>query len=248
MSAKQVSAQKARFEKTRKTRQDKFINKAIKVHDGLYDYSKVFYTRSHTKVIIVCKKHGEFLQRPCDHVNSKQGCPSCAHTVPLTLCDFQKRSDKKFDGKFKIISFTGIKHPSVIECNLHGEFTLPRAENHTLNAGGCPQCHLISRLDNLKPGRTSKAETEWLDGLNIPIRQHYITIGDKTIIADGFDPATNTVYEYYGSFWHGNPNVYPPNEMNSKLGVTHGHLYERTLERESLIKSEYHLVTKWSST
>jgi len=37
-----------------------FINKAINVHGDKYDYSKVNYTGSTNKVIIICKEHGQF--------------------------------------------------------------------------------------------------------------------------------------------------------------------------------------------
>ena len=46
-----------------------FIRKSKGVHGDKYIYSKVNYTNSHTKVIIICKKHDEFEQRPSDHYN-----------------------------------------------------------------------------------------------------------------------------------------------------------------------------------
>lgn len=42
-----------------------------------FDYSKVKYVNNHTKVCIVCPKHGEFLMRPNDILNG-QTCPKCA--------------------------------------------------------------------------------------------------------------------------------------------------------------------------
>jgi hypothetical protein len=41
-----------------------FIDKSTKVHGDLYDYSNVEYINNHTKVVIICKKHGEFTQTP----------------------------------------------------------------------------------------------------------------------------------------------------------------------------------------
>ena len=63
--------------KTRLVMQDKtenFINKAKKIHGDKYDYSKVEYVNNHTKVCVICPKHGEFWQRPKPHL-SKHGCP-----------------------------------------------------------------------------------------------------------------------------------------------------------------------------
>lgn len=53
-----------------------FVNKANKVHDKKYDYSKVNYINSITKVDIICPEHGVFSQKPANHL-SGQGCPKC---------------------------------------------------------------------------------------------------------------------------------------------------------------------------
>lgn len=37
-----------------------FIEKATKIHNSKYDYSKVEYVNSKTKVCIICPIHGEF--------------------------------------------------------------------------------------------------------------------------------------------------------------------------------------------
>lgn len=58
-------------------KKDVFVNKAALVHGDKYDYSLVEYTDAHTPVVIICSIHGQFLQRPCAHTTSKQGCPQC---------------------------------------------------------------------------------------------------------------------------------------------------------------------------
>ena len=58
-------------------KQAKFIEKAKNRHGDKYDYSKVEYINSTTKVCIICKEHGEFWQTPHGHVRG-QGCPKCA--------------------------------------------------------------------------------------------------------------------------------------------------------------------------
>ncbi len=56
---------------------EEFVEKAVKLHGEKYDYSEVEYHTSIVKVIIKCKEHGAFLQRPVSHIVG-QGCPSCA--------------------------------------------------------------------------------------------------------------------------------------------------------------------------
>ena len=55
---------------------DEWILLAKQVHGNKYDYSKVSYRNSSTKVCIICTKHGEFLQEPNNHLMG-QGCPKC---------------------------------------------------------------------------------------------------------------------------------------------------------------------------
>ena len=50
-----------------------FITKAQKVHNTMYDYSKVEYINTHTKVTMTCLTHGDFYQLPHNHLKSK-GC------------------------------------------------------------------------------------------------------------------------------------------------------------------------------
>lgn len=67
--------------------------------------------------------------------------------------------------------------------------------------------------------RVSKAETIWLDKLNVEIRQYRIEFIDNTLsFADGYDPKTNTIYEFFGDYWHCNPNKYKSDYYNH---VTH---------------------------
>ena len=56
---------------------EKFIVKAVLVHNIQYDYSNVVYVDSKSKVIITCKKHGNFEQTPSSHLQGS-GCPDCA--------------------------------------------------------------------------------------------------------------------------------------------------------------------------
>ena len=53
-----------------------FIEKATSVHGDIYDYSEVEYVATEKPVIITCKTHGQFKQRPHDHY-AGQGCRKC---------------------------------------------------------------------------------------------------------------------------------------------------------------------------
>ncbi len=56
---------------------ESFINEANKIHGGLYEYHKVDYINTNSKVCIVCPIHGDFWQTPSNHLKG-QGCPHCS--------------------------------------------------------------------------------------------------------------------------------------------------------------------------
>ena len=62
---------------TQKLTLNDFLNKAKEIHGDRYDYSKVEYINSITKVCIVCPTHGEFWQTVGNHL-SGHGCPICS--------------------------------------------------------------------------------------------------------------------------------------------------------------------------
>lgn len=57
---------------------EKFITTAKEIHGDKYDYEKVEYHGAKKKVIITCRSHGQFAQRPSDHIHYENGCPKCA--------------------------------------------------------------------------------------------------------------------------------------------------------------------------
>lgn len=81
---------------------ENFIEEASLVHDDKYDYSKVDYVNSHTKVEIICPKHGSFFQAPYTHL-SGSACPICNESkgerevrIVLKKYDINFVSQKKF--------------------------------------------------------------------------------------------------------------------------------------------------------
>lgn len=56
---------------------ESFIQKSKEQHGDRYNYSMVEYINNYTKVKIICKVHGIFLQTPSNHFNSNIGCEQC---------------------------------------------------------------------------------------------------------------------------------------------------------------------------
>ena len=53
-----------------------FIRRSVKAHQNKYDYKKVEYINSKSRVIIICPKHGEYVQEARHHMHGV-GCPRC---------------------------------------------------------------------------------------------------------------------------------------------------------------------------
>ena len=107
---------------------------------------------------------------------------------------------------------------------------------------GCPSC-----------SKTYK-QNKWLDSVGIPNdpkhREVSVRVPNRTrpIRVDGYDPKTNTVYEFNGDSWHGNPALFEPTDINHQNGKTYGELYIKTLAREKILKEAgYSIISIWES-
>ena len=56
---------------------EEIIKLSREKHGDQYDYSKVIFTKTHDKITIICKVHGEFYQRAVGHYLNGYGCPDC---------------------------------------------------------------------------------------------------------------------------------------------------------------------------
>ena len=118
---------------------EEFIKKAHKKHGDKYDYSKVEYVNAKTKVCIICPQHGEFWQRPNDHIKGC-GCTKCGGKyVPTTeewIASARKVHGNKYD--YSKVKYISANTKLCIICPKHGEF-LQTPNSHTQGVG-CPKC------------------------------------------------------------------------------------------------------------
>lgn len=116
-----------------------FIAAAKEVHCNEYDYSKVVYVNTHTKVIITCPTHGDFRMTPSAHVNSKQGCPKCAgknRSLPELIDRFKQVHGDRYD--YSLVDTTRVYDVVTIMCPDHGPYT--QSIKHHLRGLGCSKC------------------------------------------------------------------------------------------------------------
>jgi len=138
---------------------EKFIVKAQGVHGrDVYDYSKVNYIKGDSKVIIICKVHGEFLQVPFSHL-SGNGCPKCgrlrtSEKERMSVEGFLARAKKVHHGRYDYsqIIFTNLKTGIDILCHKHGIFKQKPCDH--ISGNGCPRCG--NELRGLKKAMTTE--------------------------------------------------------------------------------------------
>jgi hypothetical protein len=215
---------------------EEFIERANKVHNNKYDYSKTNYVGRRTKLIIICPIHGEFEQTPEQHLLGSK-CSKCVGRVSTTE-EFIVKANRIHNNKYDYskTNYVSYRTKLIIICPIHGEFE-QTPERHLIKSN-CPKC----------ASGPSKKSQQWLDSLNIPVecREQTLKIGKKNYRVDAF--YNNVVYEFNGDFWHGNPDVFDPNEINPMVKKSYGELYNQTIKKEKeIITAGYKIVSIWEN-
>ena len=216
-----------------------FITKARAAHGEKYDYSRVDYVNTALRIEIVCPDHGTFLQAARGHLQGK-GCQKCGGAKNT---DARRSNTKDFITKaraahgekydYSRVDYLNSKADVEINCPDHGTF-LQAAGDH-LQGKGCPKC----------VGRISKAGTAWLDSLGIEGLHREWHIPGTRYHADGYDPVSNTVYEFHGDHFHGWRTA-DPDWHSTLCKQTASELWAKTLRKEIAVRLlGYNYVSVW---
>lgn len=166
---------------------DSFASKAKDAHGENFNYSKVNYIDSRTKVIITCNTcNKDFEQIPVNHIQG-QGCPYCAGKKNDWNL-FVSRSKITHNDKYKYPDqeyINSLKEVTII-CPKHGEFK-QKPKSH-LKGNGCPYC---------SASHGEKTINKFLkrDGVEF-YTQH--RIGNTKFKYDFYLPSHNLLIEYDG--------------------------------------------------
>lgn len=119
-----------------------FIKKAKVKHGEKYDYSKIIYNNSITKVIIICKEHGEFLQKPTYHLQKTNNCNKCYNLLRGKSQKFDTnifiQKSKEIHGEkydYTKINYINSSTKVIITCKVHVDFL--QIPNDHLQYSGC---------------------------------------------------------------------------------------------------------------
>jgi hypothetical protein len=226
-----------------------FISKSNIIHKNTYDYSKSQYENAVTKVIVICKIHGDFSISPNNHLRGK-GCAHCGKKLIALgkLKSFEEYNPifiKLYGDKYDYSSvvWKGGSTPITVVCKIHGGFQI------------FPYLHKIGKeCQKCYFNQYSGISMDWL--LFMQVRygmaiQHAKNLGEFTIPdtrykADGYIKSLNILFEFHGDFWHGNPKLYDKTKINPRTGITYGELYNQTILKSKLIiEKGYNLIEVW---
>lgn len=195
----------------KKKSQKQFIEEVEQKFPNMYDFSKVQYVNSKTKVILICKKCGyEWLVTPGNLLNLRHECPKCNRKMKdyysklknKKSIDFIRKSNLVHKDKYSYNKVNYINNYTkvIITCPIHGDFE--QTPNHHLQGQGCPVCNNICSKSN----KRSKGEltiSHILKKYNITFREQVpirIEGYSKSIIVDFVIYQDNKIYyiEYNG--------------------------------------------------
>jgi hypothetical protein len=129
-------------------RNEYYIQRAREIHGDRYDYTKIVVITSHSKVIIICHIHGEFIQEMSVHL-SGYGCQKCGSLANgdkhrWTREEFIERSIAVHGNKYSYdnVVYDTCKVHVHIDCPIHGPF-YKRPSDH-VQGQGCPKCGITA--------------------------------------------------------------------------------------------------------
>ena len=176
------------------TKED-FIRKAREIHGDKYDYSKVEYVNSKTKVCIVCPEHGEFWQTPQGHLGGK-GCRKCTSpNFSMTTEEFIEKAKAVHGNKYDYskVKYEGTKKSVCIICHEkdrfgieHGEFW-QTPESH-LKGAGCTKC----------AGKYQMSTEEFIEKAKVVHGDRY---DYSKVVYNGGDEKVCIICPEHGEFW-----------------------------------------------
>lgn len=183
-----------KMSKIEKYNNEIFINKARRVHGDKYNYSKVEYINSKTKVCIICPIHGEFWQLPSDHLRGI-GCAACSKRKKLTTDEFIKKAIEIHGFTYDYSNVRYINNITEVEiiCPEHGSFF--QKPNYHINGNGCPICK-SSRGERLIKSFLDYNEIEYKIHHQIKIDQRLFSRNNFRI--DFYLPKYETFIEFNG--------------------------------------------------
>ena len=183
-----------------KMTKQKFLERARQKHGIKFDYSKIpndwsNINSSKDNIIIVCPIHGEFQQRPQNHLRNDHGCKQCGYIHNGNKSKkhqslFIKQAHKIHpDYDYSQTQYVNGRTKVCVICPKHGEF-YQNPINHISLKQGCPSCNISHGEQRIY---------KWLQQRCVAFRKEYIVqIGGRKLRFDFYIPEHDVYVEYDG--------------------------------------------------
>lgn len=141
--------------------QDDFVRIATKLHNGKYSYEKTEYKNVKTKIIVTCKKHGDYTVLASTHLRGYE-CKKCSYDKKLgkTRSKTQQAIARKYAKSSGELFYTGVP---CRKC----KNTIRYSSNNA-----CKDCSVISRVFSNKKSNATRGKR---------VKQANIYINDSKI-------------------------------------------------------------------
>jgi hypothetical protein len=182
-----------------------FVSQAVAKFGSKFDYSLVAYKNNNTPVSIICPLHGEFQQRPQNHIDSKEGCFQCGKdragkNHKLSMYEFVSRANDIHNNAYrydKVVYVDSFTHITIV-CPIHGDFTM-QPNDHLYHKAGCKHCNAASKLS---VGEQRIADMLANAGVDYIAQYTFDDLravdGKNKLRYDFYIPSTNTLVEFDG--------------------------------------------------
>jgi G:T-mismatch repair DNA endonuclease (very short patch repair protein) len=118
-----------------------FIEEANAKHNNKFDYSKVIYKNSKTRIIVICPEHGDINITPHQHLTSPFGCQKCAGKYRRSQDEFIEDAIKIHGDKYDYskVEYKNNHTNVIIYCKKHNIDFCQTPVSH-LSGCGCSLC------------------------------------------------------------------------------------------------------------
>lgn len=126
----------------RKITIEEFVKRSNEIYENKYDYSKVNYSGYKIHITIDCKKHGEFMRTPSEHLSGK-GCQKCKENDQRRHLqeEFIKKANEIHENTYNYdkVKYKDCDTNVIINCKEHGDF-LQTPYSHVNRKRKCHKC------------------------------------------------------------------------------------------------------------
>jgi very-short-patch-repair endonuclease len=230
---------------------NEFVYRSNTIHKNKYDYSKSVYVNSITKTIIICPKHGEFLQIPNRHMRD-DGCPECHidnvySNTPKFIENANKIHNNKYD--YSQVNYTNKRTKVKIVCFRHGIFL--QMPCYHLKGQGCQKCQVENNTLTTKEfiRRSKKLHGNRYNYSKVIYKNSHVKVLIRCLIHGSFYQTPTSHLSSAGcpkcNFSHGEGKILNFLE-NSRIGYLPQKMFNdcRNPKTNKMLKFDFFLPTK----